>query len=162
MTLMPWSCAFLITVAADGESRLTIASTETPSLSIWSAIVANFALSPLAFWMSAWTPAALNASPRNGRSAPSQRAEDWVSGRMTPTFSLAAGVAVPAALPPLDESSEPHAATPSMRAPATPTANTRFNISCESFRVFRGVPRAGSAHAEEHVDQQLVQALVEI
>ena len=128
MTGTPCWCALLITAAADGLSRLTISSALTPSLSIWSAIVANLALSPLAFWMSAWTPAALKAWPRNGRSAFSQRAEDWVSGRMTPTFALAAGVAALAAPPPLDESSLPQAATPSMRAPAAPTANTRFNI----------------------------------
>src|SRR3954470_7556287 len=159
MTGTPCWCALVITVAADGLSRLTISSALTPSLSIWSAIVANFALSPLAFWMSDCTPAALNAAARNGRSAFSQRAEDWVSGRITPTFSLAAGVAVPAAPPLLDEESLPHAATPSIRAPAAPTATTRFNIFCESFRCFGGAARAAfSAHAEQHVDQQLVEA----
>src|SRR4051794_12688797 len=116
-----------MTAAAEGESRLTINRTLTPSLSIWSAIVANFALSPLAFWMSDCTPAALKALARNGRSAFSQRADDWVSGRITPTLALADGVAALLAAPE-DESSDPQAATPSMRAPAAPTANTRFNI----------------------------------
>jgi hypothetical protein len=34
-----------------------------------SAMVANFALSPFAFWMSYSTPAAVKACSRNGRSA---------------------------------------------------------------------------------------------
>src|SRR4051812_47096476 len=89
MTGTPWSWAFLITVAADGESRLTIIRTEAPPLIIWSAIVANFALSPLAFWMSDSTPAASKASPRYLRSAVSQRADDAASGRITPTLPLA-------------------------------------------------------------------------
>src|SRR5215218_2881638 len=88
MTGTPWSLAFLMTVAADGLSRLTITRTLAPPLSIWSAMVANFALSPLAFWMSYSTPADLKASVRNGRSAPSQRAEEAVSGRITPTLPL--------------------------------------------------------------------------
>src|SRR3954454_3256323 len=88
MTGTPWSWAFLITVAADGESRLTIIRTDAAPLIIWSAIVANFALSPLAFWMSESTPAASNASPRYLRSAVSQRADEAASGRMTPTLPL--------------------------------------------------------------------------
>src|SRR3954449_8987701 len=130
MTLMPWSCAFLITVAADGESRLTIASTETPSLIIWSAIVANFALSPLAFWMSASTPAALKASPRYLRSKLSQRTEDAVSGRMTPTLPLA----WPPPPPPLLLlllSSPPHAATVKAMASTATRAKMRLNIVWE-------------------------------
>src|SRR3954447_11649540 len=99
-----------MTAAALGESRLTIRRTLTPSLSIWSAIVANFALSPLAFWMSDCTPAALNAWARNGRSAFSQRAEDCVSGRITPTLALAAGVALELLAAPEEESSDPQAA----------------------------------------------------
>src|SRR3954465_9777892 len=96
MTGTPCCLALAITAAADGESRLTINSTLAPLLSIWSAIVENLALSPLAFWMSESTPAALNASPSNGRSAFSQRAEDCVSGRITPTFGLVSVFAEPA------------------------------------------------------------------
>src|SRR3954447_13448377 len=62
--------------------------------------------------MSASTPASWKAFCSNGRSAPSQRAEEAVSGRITPTLALAAGVAVPDE--PDDEeleSSLPHAAT---------------------------------------------------
>src|SRR4051794_30823244 len=113
MTGTPCCLALAITAAADGESRLTISSTFAPPLSISSAIVANFALSPLAFWMSASTPASWKAFCKSGRSAPSQRAEEAVSGRITPTLALAAaGVAVPDE--PDDgepESSLPHAAT---------------------------------------------------
>src|SRR4051794_33821278 len=62
--------------------------------------------------MSASTPASWKAFCKSGRSAPSQRAEEAVSGRITPTLALAAGVAVPDE--PDDgepEPSLPHAAT---------------------------------------------------
>src|SRR3954453_22974214 len=111
MTGTPWSWAFLMTVAADGLSRLTITSTLAQALSIWSAMVANFALSPLAFWMSYSTPASLKACVRNGRSAPSQRAEEAVSGRMTPTLPLGLSLLLEdllEPLPELSESSPPH------------------------------------------------------
>src|SRR5439155_7512193 len=51
-----------------------------------SAIVWNAFLSPWAFSMSYLTPAALNAAVRFGLSAVSQRCEDLVSGRITPTY----------------------------------------------------------------------------
>src|SRR3954452_2110346 len=102
MTGTPCCLALLMTAAADGESRLTISSTFAPLLSIWSAIVANFALSPLAFWMSESTPAAWNASLRYLRSAVSQRADDAASGRITPTLPLGFWVLV-VLLPPLLE-----------------------------------------------------------
>src|SRR6478735_6912961 len=70
--------------------------TLTPLVIIWSAIVWNWVLSPWAFWMSASTPAASNASFRYLASAVSHRAEDLVSGRITPTFGAA-----PSLLPPL-------------------------------------------------------------
>src|SRR3954451_3332408 len=114
MTGTPCCLALAITAAALGESRLTITSTLAPPLSIWSAIVANFALSPLAFWMSYSTPADLKASVRNGRSAPSQRAEEAVSGRMTPTLPLGLSLLeedLLELLPELSESSPPQAAT---------------------------------------------------
>src|SRR3954468_7389369 len=122
MTGTPCCLALLITAAALGESRLTISSAFAPPLSIWSAIVANFALSPFAFWMSESTPAALKASPRYLRSAVSQRADDAASGRITPTLAFfAAGVLVPE-LPDDDESSLPHAAVVNARAAATANA----------------------------------------
>src|SRR5688500_14357709 len=118
MTEMPWSCAFLITVAADGLSRLTIISTDAPALIIWSAIVANFALSPFASWMTDSTPAASNASPRYLRSAVSQRAEDAASGRITPTLPAASSAAAPPPPPPPSSSSPPQPATASIAAAA--------------------------------------------
>src|SRR5690242_13325094 len=44
-------------------------------------------LSPWAFWISTGTPAALNACCRSGRSAVSQRTDDFVSGSRTATLS---------------------------------------------------------------------------
>src|SRR5690349_12965292 len=61
--------------------------TFTPSLIMPSQSVWNFVTLPLAFWMSAPTPADLKAAVRYGRSLFSQRAEDSVSGRMTPTWT---------------------------------------------------------------------------
>src|SRR3954452_8202328 len=109
MVEMPWSLAFLMTVAADGLSRFTSSSVVAPPLIIWSAMVANFALSPLAFWMSYWIPAFLNASPRYLRSAVSQRAEEAASGRITPILPF--GLLVEAVLEVSLLSSLPHAAT---------------------------------------------------
>src|SRR3984885_4314388 len=59
--------------------------TFTPSWIMPCAMLWNLALSPRAFWMSALMPAAANALLRAGRSAVSQRVDDWVSGRITPT-----------------------------------------------------------------------------
>ena len=90
MVGMPAWLALSITAAPVSESRLTISSTLTPVVIMPSAMVWNLALSPSAFWMSASTPAFAKASPRNWRSAVSQRADDAVSGRITPTFPFAA------------------------------------------------------------------------
>src|SRR3954466_1748167 len=79
--------------------------------------------------MSESTPAALKASPRYLRSAVSHRPDDAASGRITPTLAFAAGVlvAAPPLLPLDDESSLPHAATPSASAAvaAAPTRRAR-------------------------------------
>src|SRR4051794_13278621 len=73
--------------------------------------------------MSASTPASANAFVSNGRSAPSQRADEAVSGRITPTLAfLAAGVDVPDDEPEFEfefESSLPHAATVNAMAAVT-------------------------------------------
>src|SRR5665213_1039840 len=61
-----------------------------PSWIMACAMLWNLALSPSAFWMSALMPAAANALTSAGRSAVSQRVEDWVSGRITPTEPPAA------------------------------------------------------------------------
>src|SRR5262245_25633647 len=70
------------------ESRLTVSRTVAPLVIIWSAIVWNALLSPCAFWMSYFTPAALKASSRYLWSAVSQRLDDLLSGRMTPIFGV--------------------------------------------------------------------------
>src|SRR3954447_13306206 len=85
---MPCVLAFSRTALPEPESRLTIMRTLTPLVIIWSAMVWNWVLSPWAFCTSASTPAASNASSRYFRSAVSQRAEDLVSGRMTPIFGV--------------------------------------------------------------------------
>src|SRR5690242_12344721 len=89
MVFTPAAAAFCWIAAPDGLSRLTIIRTFTPLEIIWSAIVAILALSPSAFWMSYWTPAALKASARSGRSLVSHRADDFESGRMTPILPVA-------------------------------------------------------------------------
>src|SRR5450631_1913111 len=90
---MPAAFALASTAAPLALSRLTISRTLTFSLIIWSAIDWNFVTSPFAFWMSESTPAASKAALSSGRSLVSQRAEEAESGRMTPTFGLAVGLA---------------------------------------------------------------------
>src|SRR5450631_313309 len=91
---MPAAAALVSTAAPLALSRLTIIRTATFSLIIWSAIDWNLVTSPLAFWMSYWTPAVVKAAVSNGRSLVSQRAEDAESGRMTPIFGVAADAEV--------------------------------------------------------------------
>src|SRR6266508_4186439 len=67
MVLMPAVCAFVRQAAPVSESRLTISRTWTPSLIMFSQMVANLALSPLAFWMSEPMLAASKALLSNGR-----------------------------------------------------------------------------------------------
>src|ERR671932_1469711 len=103
---MPEFLALVSTWAPDAGSRLTMMRTLTPSWIIESAIVANLFLSPSAFWMSALTPAASNACCRYGLSNDSHRADDCVSGRITPTWAPPAAGAEDddaAAAPPLDD-----------------------------------------------------------
>src|SRR5919112_2897364 len=100
MVLTPCALALFSMAAPDSESRLTIARTVTPSVSIWSAMVCIRDASPWAFWIVASTPAALKAFSSCGRSALSQRADDLVSGRITPTLPLLAASPPPVAVPP--------------------------------------------------------------
>src|ERR1700749_882332 len=76
-------------------SRLSMMSTLTPCVSMLSAMVWNVDGSPWAFWMVALTLAALNAAVRFGRSWVSYRADDFVSGRITPTKGCLAFEVVP-------------------------------------------------------------------
>src|ERR1019366_354339 len=108
---MPAVLARLSTCAPDGLSRSTMMRTLTPSWIMLCASETNLVLSPSAFWMSGLMPAAVNALVRFGRSWSSQREEDWVSGRITPTcapppvgaLEEAAGAGVEAAGAGVDE-----------------------------------------------------------
>src|SRR4029078_7429683 len=115
MVLMPWAAAFFSTAEPVPLSRVTIMRTLTPSPSMPSAIDWNFVLSPWAFWMSYLTPAALKAASRYGRSLASQRLDDAVSGRMTPTKALLAPPDAEEPLPPelLEQAAMSHADTES-------------------------------------------------
>src|SRR5215211_1526466 len=132
MVATPCDLALSSTALPVPESRLVIISTLAPLVIIWSAIVWNWVLSPWAFWMSYWTPAALNASSRSGLSAVSQRAEDLVSGRMTPTLGVLPPPPPPP--PPPLSSSPPQAARMSVSA-ATAAIRPR-NLLCMT-RPFR-------------------------
>src|SRR5919199_1771463 len=156
---MPAFLALVSTSAPDAGSRLTIMRTLTPSLIIESAMVANLFLSPRAFWMSALTPAAVNACCRYGLSNDSQRADDCVSGRITPTWAPpppAALLELPPAPPVLVDDDPlpelPQAARPSSPAALTATTPTKRFRMLRSFLGVRLDPRdhapavAGPAH----------------
>src|SRR3954454_277693 len=87
MTLTPCDLAFASMAAPDPESRLTSSRTLAPFVMACSACCCWVDLSPSAFWMVASTPAALNACASSGRSAVSQRSDDFVSGSSTATLS---------------------------------------------------------------------------
>src|SRR3954471_16832912 len=108
--------------APDALSRLTIARTVTPPVIICWAMVCIFCLSFWAFWMSNFTPAALNAFSRFGRSAASQRGEEVVSGRITPIL--------PEALPPLEPELPllPLSELPQAAAPRSRVAETAVRV----------------------------------
>src|SRR3954447_20198651 len=81
--------------------------------------------------MSASTPASANAFVSNGRSAPSQRADEAVSGKITPTLAfLAAGVEVPDDDDdePPEELSLPQAAPPTASTAAAATGRTPWSF----------------------------------
>src|SRR6266536_2198263 len=138
MVATPWALALSSTALPVPESRLTMTSTLTPLVSIWSAMVWKAFLSPCAFWMSYLTPASLNACSRYGRSLPSQRAEVLLSGRMTPTNGCLLLPEVPLEPPEL-----PHAASPpSATAPAVATARIPLRMRGS----FRGTPHDGGGN----------------
>src|SRR6478752_8388998 len=144
MVCTPCALAFFSMAAPDSLSRLTMARTVAPLAIMPSAMVAIAALSPLAFWMSYATPAALNAASRFGRSWVSQRADDLVSGRITPTLPVVPAAALPAALDDPDAAGaaadvllvvldelEPQAASssePAATRPSTAVVFRRMNI----------------------------------
>src|SRR3954454_9140979 len=130
MVAMPAFLALSSTALPVPESRLTIMRALTPLEIMPSAMVWNWVLSPCAFWMSAWTPAASNASLRYLASAVAHRAELLVSGRMTPTLPDDAPPLLP--LEGLELlSSPPHAAMlPVARRPTAARANNPLRIPC--------------------------------
>src|SRR5215468_204979 len=134
MTGTPAAWAFLITAVPLPASRSVMTRTLTPSVSIWSAMVWNWAGSPWAFWMSLFTPAASKACFRKGLSAVSQRTEDLVSGRMTPMSGvLAAGLEPEPALLLLEL---PHAdRPPATTSPAAAKARIPLRICTGPFGV---------------------------
>src|SRR6266545_3475638 len=141
MVLMPAVCAFFRQAAPVSESRLTISRTWTPSLIMFSQMVANLALSPLAFWMSEPMLAASKALLSNGRSFASHRGEVEASGRITPTLPVA--VFPPPVLLGL---SLPQAARPSVLIAATASRASLFVRMCKSFRCYgRRFGPAGAA-----------------
>src|SRR3954464_15659075 len=87
MTFTPWDLAWDSIAAPEPESRLTSRMTLAPLVIACSACCCWVDLSPWAFWIVTGTPAALNADVRSGRSAVSQRTDDFVSGSRTATLS---------------------------------------------------------------------------
>src|SRR6476619_3877952 len=90
MTFTPWDLALASIAAPEPESRLTSRRTFAPFVIAFSACCCWVDLSPCAFWISTGTPADWNACCRSGRSAVSQRTDDFVSGSSTATLSALA------------------------------------------------------------------------
>src|SRR6476469_1635893 len=119
MVGMPWALAFCATVPPTSELIEAMIRTLTPSLIMPSARVENFCTSPWAFSMWGSRPWALSAASSIGRSKPSHRADEAVSGRITPT-----------GMPPADEPVELWPPSPefellSWLAPHADTARVR-------------------------------------
>src|SRR4051812_7125420 len=129
MTLIPAALAEASTLMPVCGSAGSISRTFTPSEIIDCAIDTNFALSPCAFWMSAFTPAASNAFFSRGASYCVYRAEEVVSGRITPTCTLLLSAALVPELEGLPLSDEPpqalSAARPASATSAPPVIRTR-------------------------------------
>src|SRR3954452_19475074 len=129
MLCTPASAALDRQAAPESESRFTIMSTVTPSVTMLSQMVPNLSTSPLAFWMSYSTPAALKAASRLGRSLASQRGDVVVSGRITPILPADESPLLllpPLAPLPLSLLSSPHAArAPNASTPAAASDATR-------------------------------------
>src|SRR5215210_7860683 len=123
MTLTSWDLAFAAMAAPEPESRLTSRSTLAPLVIACSACCCCVDLSPSAFWVVASTPAALKASPRNGRSTVSQRTDDFESGSRTATLPAFSPPPPPPPEPLLELSSSPQPATASAQPAATLAMN---------------------------------------
>src|ERR1700750_122164 len=127
MTFTPWDLALASIAAPEPESRLTSSRTLAPLVMACSACCCWVDLSPCAFWISTGTPAALNACVRSGRSAVSQRTDDFVSGRRTATLSaellLLLLLLLPLLLPPPPPLSLPPQAAMTNESEHRPTAS---------------------------------------
>src|SRR3954447_13107951 len=140
MTLTPWLLAFAAIAAPEPESRLTSSRTLAPLVIACSACCCWVDLSPSAFWIVTGTPALSNAALSSGRSAVSQRTEDFVSGSSTATLSAEPLLELRLLLlllPPPPLSLPPQAATPNERAhnaPANASARREIGerITCSS------------------------------
>src|SRR3954470_15209884 len=86
MTLTPWDFALASIAAPEPESRFTSRITFAPLVIACSACCCWVDLSPWAFWIVTGTPADLNACWSSGRSAVSQRTDDFVSGSRNATL----------------------------------------------------------------------------
>src|SRR3954469_25863024 len=134
MTLTPCDFAFAAIAAPEPESRFTSRSTFAPFVIACSACCCWADLSPSAFVMVDFTPAASNAFFRNGRSTVSQRTDDLESGSRTAT--LPDGFLLPLLLLLLLElllSSLPHAATVTARAAVPTQSASLFHLNLTSF-----------------------------
>src|SRR3954452_10322617 len=134
MTLTPCDLAFAAIAAPEPESRFTSSSTFAPFVIACSACCCCVDLSPSAFWIVDFTPAASNAFLRNGRSTVSHRTDDLESGSSTAT--LPEGLLLLLLL--LLESPDlllslPHAATVTARAATLAQSAIRFHLNLTSF-----------------------------
>src|SRR3954454_15067371 len=123
MTLTPCDFAFAAIAAPEPESRFTSSSTFAPFVIACSACCCCVDLSPSAFVISDFTPAASNACLSSGRSTVSQRTDDFESGSSTATLPDGFELLLLLDEPPLELSSPPHPAT----ASAAPAAMDAMN-----------------------------------
>src|SRR4051794_14737353 len=86
MTLTPCDLALAAMAAPEPESRLTSSSTFAPLVIACSACCCCVDLSPSAFSIVDFTPAASKAFLSSGRSTVSHRTDDLESGSRTPTL----------------------------------------------------------------------------
>src|SRR5215210_4547430 len=147
MTLTSCDFALAAIAAPEPESRFTSSSTFAPFVIACSACCCWVDLSPSAFWMVFFTPAASNAFFRKGRSTVSQRTDDFESGSRTatlPAFLLLEPPPPPPPEPPL--SSSPHAATGSARAATPMQSASLFNLNFTVFLLV-GLPSGAAPDA---------------
>src|SRR5215210_4280072 len=129
MTLTPCDLALAAIAAPEPESRFTSSSTLAPFVIACSACCCWVDLSPSAFWIVDFTPAASNAFLRNGRSTVSHRTEDFESGSRTATLPAFLLLLLLLLLPELLLSSSPHAATDTARAATPATSASLFHLN---------------------------------